>query len=75
MQEWSPGRTTTAITSFEVLVSTNLMDWTVFNNALSVTDGETLLQDSWMNARSAFTAYWNDEIYDLRVEMSGSASR
>jgi Immunoglobulin domain len=46
--------TTNDIPSFEVLVSTNLVDWTVLTNALSVTNGQILLQDSWTNAPKRF---------------------
>ncbi len=46
--------TTNDIPTFEVLVSTNLVDWTVLTNALSVTNGEILLQDSWTNAPKRF---------------------
>jgi hypothetical protein len=42
--------TTNDIPTFEVLVSTNLVDWTVLTNALSVTNGEMLLQDTWTNS-------------------------
>jgi hypothetical protein len=46
--------TTNDIPSFEVLASTNLVDWTVLTNALSVTNGQILLQDSWTNAPKRF---------------------
>ncbi len=39
--------TTNDIATFQVFVSTNLVDWTVLTNALSVTNGEMLLQDTW----------------------------
>lgn len=46
--------TTNDIPSFEVLVSTNLTDWAVLTNGLSITNGQILLQDSWTNAPKRF---------------------
>lgn len=42
------------IASFQVLASTNLVDWTILTNALILTNGQMLLQDSWTNAPKRF---------------------
>jgi photosystem II stability/assembly factor-like uncharacterized protein len=46
--------TTNDLPTFDVLASTNLTDWTVLTNALSITDGVILLQDSRTNAPARF---------------------
>jgi len=42
------------IATFQVLVSTNLTNWTVLNNALTLTNGSMLLTDTWTNAPVRF---------------------
>jgi hypothetical protein len=42
------------IATFEVLVSTNLTNWTVLSNALTLTNGSMLLTDTWTNSPARF---------------------
>jgi hypothetical protein len=46
--------TTNDIAHFDVLASTNLSDWTVLTNSLSITNGSMLLQDSRSNFPARF---------------------
>ena len=46
--------TTNDIATFTVLASTNLTDWTVLTNALSVTNGMMLFEDSTTNYPARF---------------------
>lgn len=46
--------TTNDIPHFDVLASTNLIDWTVLTNTLSITNGSMLLQDSRSNFPARF---------------------
>jgi hypothetical protein len=40
--------------TFTVYVSTNLSNWTVLTNALSITNGMVLLQDTWTNSPARY---------------------
>jgi len=42
--------TSNDLPTFTVLVSTNLFNWSVLTNALSITNGMVLLQDTWTNS-------------------------
>jgi hypothetical protein len=46
--------TTNDLPSFEVQVTTNLVNWTVLTNALSITNGTVLFQDTITNAPMRF---------------------
>jgi hypothetical protein len=46
--------TTNDIASFEVLVSTNLNNWTLLPNALTVSNGSLLLTDTWTGPTNRF---------------------
>lgn len=42
------------ISSFEVFVSTNLPNWTILTNALTLTNGSMLLTDTWSGSSQRF---------------------
>ena len=42
--------TTNDLATFKVQASTNLMDWTVLTNTLSLTNGMVILEDTWTNS-------------------------
>lgn len=42
------------IATFEVMVSTNLPNWTILTNALTLTNGSMLLTDTWTNSAQRF---------------------
>lgn len=46
--------TTNDIATFQVFVSTNLNNWTLLTNALSITNGSMLLTDSWSGSSNRF---------------------
>src|ERR1035441_1110701 len=46
--------TSNDIATFQVMVSTNLPNWTVLTNALTLTNGSMLLHDTWTNSPSRF---------------------
>jgi photosystem II stability/assembly factor-like uncharacterized protein len=46
--------TSNDIATFQVLVSTNLPNWTVLTNALTLTNGSILLTDTWTNSPQRF---------------------
>jgi hypothetical protein len=46
--------TSNDLATFEVQISTNLVDWTVITNTLSITNGTVLFQDTITNAPLRF---------------------
>ncbi|MDB6121201.1 MAG: Immunoglobulin I-set domain protein [Pedosphaera sp.] len=46
--------TTNDIPHFEVLISTNLINWTVITNALSITNGSLLMEDAFTNSANRY---------------------
>jgi hypothetical protein len=42
--------TSNDLATFQVMVSTNLPYWTLLTNALTLTNGSMLLQDTWTNS-------------------------
>jgi hypothetical protein len=46
--------TSNDLPTFTVMVSTNLTNWSVLTNSLSITNGMVLLQDTWTNSPERF---------------------